>query len=57
MLCGPLNIGKIAVSDEAKESFDLLKAKILLIVIETLNLESVLCMVHDEISLRFFFWA
>ncbi|XP_042430044.1 uncharacterized protein LOC122016720 isoform X2 [Zingiber officinale] len=52
VLCGPLNIGKIAVSVEAKESFDVLKAKILLIVIETLNLESVLCMVHDEISLR-----
>ncbi|XP_074569458.1 uncharacterized protein LOC141826101 [Curcuma longa] len=52
VLCGPLNIGKIAVSAEAKESFGLLKAKIVLILIETLNLESVLCMVHDEISLR-----
>ncbi|RWW85935.1 hypothetical protein BHE74_00005352, partial [Ensete ventricosum] len=52
VLCGSLNIGKVAVSTEARNSFAHVKAKMLLILVETLELENLLHMVHDEIPFR-----
>ncbi|URE33861.1 mRNA transport [Musa troglodytarum] len=52
VLCGSLNIGKVAVSTEARNSFAHVKAKMVLILIETLDLENLLHMVHDEIPFR-----
>ncbi|WOL09689.1 hypothetical protein Cni_G18442 [Canna indica] len=49
VLCGSLNIGKLAVSMEGRNSFVNVKAKMLIILIETLDLEGLLHMVHDEI--------
>lgn len=54
VLCGSLNIGKVAVSTEARNSFAHVRAKMVLILIETLDLENLLHMVHDEIPFRFF---
>ncbi|KAE8804130.1 hypothetical protein D1007_19881 [Hordeum vulgare] len=50
MLFGSYDIGKFSVSAEAKRSFHHAKAQLLLILIETLDLENLLRMVHDEVS-------
>lgn len=50
MLSGSYDVGKFAVSVEAKKSFNYAKAQLLLILIETLDFENLLRMVHDEIS-------
>lgn len=52
MLCGSFNIGRLAVSVEAQNSFFHAKAQLLLILIETLDLENLLRMVHDEVPFR-----
>ncbi|XP_048540938.1 uncharacterized protein LOC125520147 [Triticum urartu] len=50
MLSGSYDVGKFAVSAEARRSFHYAKAQLLLILIETLDLENLLRMVHDEVS-------
>ncbi|KAI4976560.1 hypothetical protein ZWY2020_050167 [Hordeum vulgare] len=50
MLSGSYDVGKFSVSAEAKRSFHHAKAQLLLILIETLDLENLLRMVHDEVS-------
>ncbi|CAM0911170.1 unnamed protein product [Alopecurus aequalis] len=50
MLSGSYDVGKFAVSVEAKKSFHYAKAQLLLILVETLNFENLLRMVHDEVS-------
>ncbi|XP_073009852.1 uncharacterized protein [Typha latifolia] len=52
MLCGPFDVGKLAVTVEAKNTFCHAKAQLLLILIETLDLENLLRMVHDEVPFR-----
>lgn len=52
MLSGSFDVGKLAVSVEAKNSFCYAKAQLLLILIETLDLENLLQMVHDEVPFR-----
>ena len=52
MLSGSYDVGKFAVSVEAKRSFHYAKAQLLLILIETLDFENLLRMVHDEVSFR-----
>ncbi|KAF8646124.1 hypothetical protein HU200_065970 [Digitaria exilis] len=51
ILCGSYDIGKFAVSVEAKNSFHYAKAQLLLILIETLDFENLLRMIHDEVPL------
>lgn len=51
---GDYNIGKLAISSEALQSSYHVKVQLLLILIETLDLETLLQMVHDEIPFRFF---
>ncbi|XP_020110275.1 uncharacterized protein LOC109725483 isoform X2 [Ananas comosus] len=52
MLSGSFDVGKLAVSVEAKNSFCYAKAQLLLILIETLDLENLLQLVHDEVPFR-----
>lgn len=52
ILCGSFSIEKLAVSVEARTSFDYAKYQLLLILIETLDLENLLRMVHDEVPYR-----
>lgn len=52
-LSGSYNFGMLAISPEALSSFYQAKVQLLLILIEALNLESLLQMVHDEIPFRF----
>ncbi|MCD9643138.1 hypothetical protein HAX54_030315 [Datura stramonium] len=47
------NFGKLAVSEEAVSSIYHAKLQLLLILIETLELENLLQMIHDETPLRF----
>ncbi|CAB4290830.1 unnamed protein product [Prunus armeniaca] len=49
ILSGSYNFGKLAVSTEALRSAYQAKVQLLLILIETLDLENILQMVHDEI--------
>ncbi|CAL4924385.1 unnamed protein product [Urochloa decumbens] len=51
ILCGYYDVGKFAVSVEAKNSFHYAKAQLLLILIETLDFENLLRMIRDEVSL------
>ncbi|XP_066386529.1 uncharacterized protein [Miscanthus floridulus] len=51
ILCGSYDVGKFVVSVEAKNSFHYAKAQLLLILIETLNFENLLRMIHDEVPL------
>ncbi|XP_016734366.1 uncharacterized protein [Gossypium hirsutum] len=51
-LSGSYNFGKLAISPEALSSFYQAKILLLLILIEALNLENLLHMVHDEIPFR-----
>lgn len=53
ILCGSFNIRRLAVSVEARNSFFHAKSQLLLILIETLDLENLLRMVHDEVPFRF----
>ncbi|KAG9139871.1 hypothetical protein Leryth_015251 [Lithospermum erythrorhizon] len=50
--CDSYNFGKLAISTEVIHSISHAKATILLILIETLDLESLLQMIHDNISFR-----
>ncbi|MQL93819.1 hypothetical protein Taro_026463, partial [Colocasia esculenta] len=52
IVSGSFNIGKLAASSEAKNSFYHAKVQLLLILIETLDLENLLRMVHDDIPFR-----
>lgn len=52
MLCGSFRVERLGVSFEARTSFDHAKSQILFILIETLDLENLLRMVHDEVPLR-----
>ncbi|BFG42271.1 hypothetical protein CerSpe_285450 [Prunus speciosa] len=52
ILSGSYNFGKLAVSTEALCSAYQAKVQLLLILIETLDLENILQMVHDEIPFR-----
>ncbi|GAB4838481.1 hypothetical protein Ancab_028025 [Ancistrocladus abbreviatus] len=52
MICGYFNYAKLAVSDEAVEYIYHAKVQMLLILIETLDLESLLQMIHDEVPFR-----
>lgn len=52
ILSGSSNFEKLAVSSEAQSSCCHAKIQLLLILIETLDLESLLQMVHDEIPFR-----
>lgn len=54
ILSGSFNFEKLAISTEALRSSYQAKVQLLLILIETLDLESLLQMVHDEIPFRFF---
>ncbi|KAH0451385.1 hypothetical protein IEQ34_018684 [Dendrobium chrysotoxum] len=51
ILGGAYNIENLAVSVESRASFSHAKAQLLLILIETLDLENLLRMVHDEVSI------
>ncbi|TKV94370.1 hypothetical protein SEVIR_9G289900v4 [Setaria viridis] len=51
ILCGSYDVGKFAVSVEAKNSFHYAKAQLLLILIETLDFENLLRMIRDEVPL------
>lgn len=53
ILSGGYNFGKLALSTEAMHSIYHAKIQLLLILIETLDLEYVLQMVHDETTFRF----
>ncbi|XP_020681493.1 uncharacterized protein LOC110098887 [Dendrobium catenatum] len=51
ILGGAYNIENLAVSVESRASFSHAKAQLLFILIETLDLENLLRMVHDEVSI------
>lgn len=50
---GPYDASKMAVSVEAMTSFYHLKAQLLFILIETLDLENLIRKVHDEVPFRY----
>uniref|UniRef100_A0A1D1YTL0 Nucleoporin NUP188 n=1 Tax=Anthurium amnicola TaxID=1678845 RepID=A0A1D1YTL0_9ARAE len=52
IVSGSFNIGKLAASSEAKKSFYHANVQLLLILIETLDLENLLKMVHDDVPFR-----
>nr|XP_043624466.1 uncharacterized protein LOC122596031 [Erigeron canadensis] len=52
MIYGSCNFGKLGISTEAVQSISHAKVQMLLILIETLHLERLLQMVHDEIPFR-----
>ncbi|VFQ67820.1 unnamed protein product [Cuscuta campestris] len=51
-ILGSYNFGRLAISTESSSSICHAKVQLLLILIETLNLETLLQMVHDEIPFR-----
>lgn len=53
MLGGPYDASKMAVSVEAMTSFYHLKAQLLFVLIETLDLENLIRKVHDEVPFRY----
>jgi len=53
ILAGDYNLGKLAITRETQQLSYHAKVQLLLILIETLNLENVLQMVHDEVPYRF----
>lgn len=52
MISGTCNFGKLAISNEAVQSIYHAKVQLLLILIETLYLENLLQMIHDETPFR-----
>ncbi|KAL4585015.1 hypothetical protein LXL04_009628 [Taraxacum kok-saghyz] len=52
MISGACNFGKLAISNEAVQSIYHAKVQLLLILLETLYLENLLQMVHDETPFR-----
>ncbi|TKY67768.1 Nucleoporin NUP188-like [Spatholobus suberectus] len=52
ILAGDYNLGKLAITAEAQQLSYHAKVQLLLILIETLDLENVLQMVHDEVPYR-----
>ncbi|WJX51140.1 hypothetical protein P8452_37363 [Trifolium repens] len=52
ILVGEYNLGKLAITTEAQQLSYHVKVQLLLILIETLNLETLLQMVHDETPYR-----
>ncbi|XP_043708822.1 uncharacterized protein LOC122658035 isoform X2 [Telopea speciosissima] len=52
ILSGSFNFGKLAISVEARNSLYHAKVQLLLILVETLDLENLLQMVHDEVPFR-----
>lgn len=52
MISGACNFGKLAISSEAVQSIYHAKVQLLLILIETLYLENLLQMIHDETPFR-----
>ncbi|KQJ96095.1 uncharacterized protein LOC100837705 isoform X4 [Brachypodium distachyon] len=50
MISGSYDVAKFAVSVEAKKSFHHAKAQLLFVLIESLDFENLLRMVHDEVS-------
>ena len=53
IISGSFNFGKLAISPEATHSFYHAKVQLLLILIETLDLENLLQLIHDEMPFRF----
>lgn len=53
MISGSYNLGKLAISAEAMHSIYHAKIQLLLILVETLDLENLLQMIHDQIPFRF----
>ena len=52
-ISGSFNFAKLAISAEAARLIYYAKVQLLLILIETLDLENLLQMIHDEIPFRF----
>ncbi|CBI37915.3 unnamed protein product, partial [Vitis vinifera] len=52
IISGSFNFGKLAISPEATHSFYHAKVQLLLILIETLDLENLLQLIHDEMPFR-----
>ncbi|XP_027909728.1 uncharacterized protein LOC114168941 isoform X2 [Vigna unguiculata] len=52
ILAGDYNLGKLAITTETQQLSYHAKVQLLLILIETLNLENILQMVHDEVPYR-----
>lgn len=52
-ISGSFNLAKLAISAEAARLIYYAKVQLLLILIETLDLENLLQMIHDEIPFRF----
>ncbi|KAL2983146.1 hypothetical protein AAZX31_12G023600 [Glycine max] len=52
ILAGDYNLGKLSITTETQQLSYHAKVQLLLILIETLNLENVLQMVHDEVPYR-----
>lgn len=52
ILAGEYNLGKLSITSEAQQLSYYVKVQLLLILIETLNLENLLQMVHDETPYR-----
>ncbi|XP_055961923.1 uncharacterized protein LOC126683413 isoform X2 [Mercurialis annua] len=52
ILFGSYNFGKLAISNEALKSSSQAKVQLLLVLMETLNLENLLRLVHDETPFR-----
>jgi len=52
ILAGEYNLGKLAITTESQQLSYHVKLQLLLILIETLNLENLLQMVHDETPYR-----
>lgn len=52
ILAGEYNLGKLEITTEAQQFSYHVKVQLLLILIETLNLENLLQMVHDETPYR-----
>lgn len=52
MISGSSNFGRLAMSTEALQSIYHAKVQLLLILIETLDLENLLQMIHDEMPFR-----
>lgn len=53
IISGSFNFGKLAISSEATHSFYHAKVQLLLILIETLDMENLLQLIHDEMPFRF----
>ncbi|GMP64168.1 hypothetical protein CsSME_00025565 [Camellia sinensis var. sinensis] len=54
IVLGSSNFGRLAISTEALQSIYHAKVQLLLILIETLDLENLLQMIHDEMPFRYY---